>query len=177
MSGDKAKVMKFLVENMEADAEVHAGNANPPEVPKTCAVVRLKYEERDVTEQQMICEFVRRCGIGRGSKWKGVIIMPTSNILVYMRNLVHDILHLHLQLGDVIMQQTAGSTIVVKWHSGEELRLEACHCAIALQHLRGCRFQYLGIVHGNELSERTKIVARTLMRPYGNEEVVNVYEA
>lgn len=177
MNGDKEKVMRFLVENMKEDAKLMAeGNANPPPVAETNKFTR-DFKVKSVTEQQMICNFVRHCGIGRGAGWTGLIIMPTSAILKYVRDIVHDALHLQLHLGDVVMTQTANNTIVVKWQTGEELRLEACHCAIALQHVRGRYFQYLGFIHMDELSERTRLVARTSIIPYKEGDEVVIYES
>lgn len=177
MTGDASKVMKFLVETMKEDEELLTNeNATPPKEPRCLHEGSYMYRELQVTEQQMISEFVRCCGIGRGSKWKGVIIMPTSVILKYMRDILTDALHLQLELGDVKIMQSANSTIVVKWLSGEELRLEACHCAMALHHLRGCHYSFLGFVHPEQVSDRTRVVAKTLLRPWDGKSVT-IYEA
>lgn len=142
---------------------------------KDCQLKR-SFEVKQVTETQLVCNFARYCGLGRGKDWNGLIVMPTSQILVYVRNILEDLLYLQIDIGDVEINMTASSTIVVKWQSGETLRLEACHCAKSLHHLRGCHYQFVGFVHPQGLSERTALVARLLLRPYNNEPEV-IYEA
>ncbi len=142
---------------------------------KECQL-KKSFEVKQVTESQLICNFARFCGLGRGKDWNGLIVMPTSQILVYVRNILEDLLYLQIDIGDVEIKMTASSTIVVKWQSGETLRLEACHCAKSLHHLRGCHYQFVGFVHPQGLSERTALVARLLLRPYNNEPEV-IYEA
>lgn len=142
---------------------------------KECQL-KKSFEVKQVTESQLICRFARFCGLGRGKDWNGLIVMPTSQILVYVRNILEDLLHLQIDMGDVEINMTASSTIVVKWQSGETLRLEACHCAKSLHHLRGCHYQFVGLVHPEGLSERTALVARLLLRPYNNMPEV-IYEA
>ncbi|QBZ71711.1 hypothetical protein [Escherichia phage Skure] len=138
--------------------------------------LKKSFEVKQVTETQLVCNFARYCGLGRGKDWNGLIVMPTSQILVYVRNILEDLLYLQIDIGDVEINMTASSTIVVKWQSGETLRLEACHCAKSLHHLRGCHYQFVGFVHPQGLSERTALVARLLLRPYNNEPEV-IYEA
>ncbi|WPJ68548.1 hypothetical protein OMDBNIEC_00062 [Salmonella phage STP-SP5] len=179
--GDASKVMKFLVQTMEEDElSYKQKSSTSPKESENYTFCRsenpFSINDRQVTEQQMVSAFVKGCGIGHGSNWKGIIIMPTSTILAYMRDIVHDILHLQLELGDVRITQTASSTIVVTWQSGEELRLEACHCAKALHHLRGCYYCFLGFVHPDGLSSRTRMVARALLRPLNGQDVT-IYEA
>lgn len=142
---------------------------------KDCQL-KKSFEVKQVTETQLVCNFARYCGLGRGKDWNGLIVMATSQILVYVRNVVEDVLRLQVEIGDVEINMTASSTIVVKWQSGETLRLEACHCAKSLHHLRGCHYQFVGFVHPQGLSERTALVARLLLRPYNNEPEV-IYEA
>lgn len=142
---------------------------------KDCQM-KKSFEVKQVTETQLVCNFARYCGLGRGKDWNGLIVMPTSQILVYVRNILEDLLYLQIDIGDVEINMTASSTIVVKWQSGETLRLEACHCAKSLHHLRGCHYQFVGFVHPQGLSERTALVARLLLRPYNNEPEV-IYEA
>lgn len=142
---------------------------------KDCQL-KKSFEVRQVTEIQLVDNFTRHCGMGRGKDWNGLIVMPTSQILIYVKHIVEDILHLQVQMGDVEINMTASSTIVVKWQTGETLRLEACYCAKSLHHLRGCHYQFVGFVHPQGLSERTALVARLLLRPYNNEPEV-IYEA
>lgn len=142
---------------------------------KDCQLKKL-FEVKQVTETQLISNFARYCGLGRGKDWNGLIVMPTSQILLYVRNIVEDVLRLQVEIGDVEINMTASSTIVVKWQTGETLRLEACHCAKSLHHLRGCHYQFVGFVHLQGLSGRTAMVARLLLRPYNNEPEV-IYEA
>lgn len=142
---------------------------------KDCQL-KKSFEVKQVTETQLIANFARYCGLGRGKDWNGLIVMPTSLILLYVQNIVLDILHLQVDMGDVEINMTASTAIVVKWQSGETLRLEACHCAKSLHHLRGCHYQFVGFVHPQGLSERTALVARLLLRPYNNEPEV-IYEA
>lgn len=142
---------------------------------KECQL-KKSFEVKQVTESQLICNFARFCGLGRGKDWNGLIVMPTSQILIYVRNILEDLLYLQIDIGDVEINMTASSTIVVKWQSGETLRLEACHCAKSLHHLRGCHYQFVGLVHPEGLSERTALVARLLLRPYNNMPEV-IYEA
>lgn len=142
---------------------------------KDCQL-KNSFEVKQVTETQLIARFARYCGLGRGKEWNGLIVMPTSQIMLYVRNVVEDVLRLQIDIGDVEINMTASSTIVVKWLSGETLRLEACHCAKSLHHLRGCHYQFVGFVHPEGLSERTALVARLLLRPYYNEPEV-IYEA
>lgn len=142
---------------------------------KDCQM-KKSFEVKQVTETQLIARFARHCGLGRGKDWNGLIVMPTSQILVYVRNVVEDLLRLQIDIGDVEINMTASSTIVVKWQTGETLRLEACHCAKSLHHLRGCHYQFVGFVHLQGLSGRTAMVARLLLRPYNNEPEI-IYEA